>query len=65
MSKIPDFSQEIETRYKKNTDTLISMGVKEWMKGRKKRKYKMSELEQDETLRKLEREVEVGDGKGT
>lgn len=52
-SKIPDCTPEIINRVEVNANTLISMGVKEWMKKRRK-KANMTELEQKETVRKLE-----------
>lgn len=64
MSKkeIPDFTQELATRVGANADALVAIGVKEWMKRRRK-KANMSELEQKEAVRKLE-EDKVND-KGT
>lgn len=52
-SKIPDCTPEVINRVEVNADTLISMGVKDWMKKRRK-KANMTELEQNETVRKLE-----------
>jgi len=60
MSKIPDCTQEIEQRLENNTTSLIELGVKEWMKKRRK-KANMSELEQKEMLRKIEDKLETKD----
>ena len=60
MSKIPDCTQEIEQRLENNTSSLIELGVKEWMKKRRK-KADMSELEQKEMLRKIEDKLETKD----
>lgn len=60
MSKIPDCTQEIEQRLENNTSSLIELGVKEWMKKRRK-KANMSELEQKEMLRKIEDKLETKD----
>lgn len=60
--EIPDFTQELAARVEANADALVAIGVKEWMKSRRK-KANMTELEQKEVLRKLE-EDKVND-KGT
>jgi len=52
-SKIPDLTSEIEQRVEANADALAAIGVKEWMRQRKK-KSNMTELEQKEAVRKLE-----------
>jgi hypothetical protein len=54
-SKIPDLTTEIEQRVEANADALAAIGVKEWMKSRRK-KANMTELEQKEAVRKLEEE---------
>ena len=58
---IPDYTQELEDRVKANADALVAIGLKEW---RKKRKLKtlvkekaMTEMEQEETLRRIEAEI--------
>jgi hypothetical protein len=61
LSKIPDCTQEIKQRLENNTSSLIELGVKEWMKKRRK-KANMSELEQKEMLRKIEDKLETKDG---
>lgn len=61
-SKIPDLTCEIEQRVEANADALAAIGVKEWMRLRRK-KANMTELEQKEAVRKLE-EDKVND-KGT
>lgn len=61
-SKIPDLTCEIAQRVEANADALAAIGVKEWMRQRKK-KSNMTELEQKEAVRKLE-EDKVND-KGT
>lgn len=54
-SKIPDLTDEILIRIQRNTENLIKLGYKNWMKSRKvKRSDIMDEAEQKETLRKLE-----------
>lgn len=57
MSKkeIPDYTQELATWVEANADALVAIGVKEWMKSRRK-KANMTELEQKEVVRKLEEE---------
>lgn len=52
-SKIPDLISEIAQRVEANADALAATGVKEWMRQRRK-KANMTELEQKETVRKLE-----------
>jgi len=54
-SKIPDLTTEIAQRVEANADTLAAIGVKEWMRQRRK-KANMTELEQKEAVRKLEEE---------
>lgn len=54
-SKIPDLTTEISQRVEANTDALAAIGVKEWMRQRRK-KSNMTELEQKEAVRKLEEE---------
>lgn len=52
-SKIPDYTQELAQRVEANADTLVAIGVKQWMRQRRK-KANMTELEQKEAVRKLE-----------
>lgn len=54
-SKIPDFTPELAQRVEANADALIAIGVKEWMRQRRK-KANMTEFEQKEVVRKLEEE---------
>lgn len=54
-SKVPDLTSEIAQRVEANADALVAIGVKEWMRQRRK-KANMTELEQKETVRKLEEE---------
>ena len=54
-SKIPDLTHEIAQRVEANADALAAIGVKEWMRQRRK-KSNMTELEQKEAVRKLEEE---------
>lgn len=54
-SKIPDLTAETAQRVEANADALAAIGVKEWMKQRRK-KANMTELEQKEAVRKLEEE---------
>lgn len=54
-SRIPDLTTELAQRVEANADTLAAIGVKEWMKSRRK-KANMTELEQKEAVRKLEDE---------
>lgn len=55
MSKkeIPEYTEELAIRVEANADALVAIGVKEWMRQRRK-KANMSELEQKEAVRKLE-----------
>lgn len=52
-SKIPDLTTELEQRVEANADALAAIGVKEWMRQRRKKAI-MTELEQKEAVRKLE-----------
>lgn len=52
-SKIPDFTEEFQDRIESNTQTLLDMGVKDWMRKRKK-KANMDDVEQEEAVRKIE-----------
>lgn len=54
-SRVPDLTTEIAQRVEANADALAAIGVKEWMKQRRK-KANMTELEQKEAVRKLEDE---------
>ena len=54
--RIPELTQELKDRIERNTEHLISMTAKEWMKGRKK-KDSMTTAEQKEQVRKLEKEI--------
>lgn len=54
-SKIPDLTPEVAQRVEANADALAAIGVKEWMRQRRK-KANMTELEQKEAVRKLEEE---------
>lgn len=58
MSKkeIPDYTQELHARVEANADALVAIGVKEWMRQRRK-KANMTELEQKEAVRKLEEKL--------
>lgn len=51
--KIPDLTTELAQRVEANADALAAIGVKEWMRQRRK-KANMTELEQKEAVRKLE-----------
>lgn len=62
-SKIPNISPEIIARLESNTDSLIILGAKEWMKKRRK-KANMTEVEQKEALRKLEDQILEGKDNG-
>lgn len=53
--EVPDYTQELHSRVEANADALVAIGVKEWMKLRRK-KANMTELEQKEAVRKLEEE---------
>lgn len=64
MSRIPEYTPELGRCFQENTDTLIAMGVKEWMKSKRKSKYKMTEIEQEEELKRIEQKVEEESGKG-
>lgn len=59
MSKIPDYTEEIEHRIQTNSDALIALGVKEWMRARK-RKANMTEEEQDNVVRKIDEKLRDG-----
>jgi hypothetical protein len=52
-SKIPDYTQELAQRVEANANALVAIGVKQWMRQRRK-KANMTELEQKEAVRKLE-----------
>lgn len=57
-TKIPDLTFEIAQRAEANADALASIGFKEWKKRRKMKGLTkgatMTELEQDEQLRRIE-----------
>lgn len=56
-SKIPDYTPELESKIELNAESLISIGLKGWKRMRKNKganTTEMSELEQNETLRRLE-----------
>lgn len=57
-SKIPDLTSEITQRVEANADALVAIGFKEWKKRRKMKgltkEATMTELEQDEQLRRIE-----------
>lgn len=57
-SKIPDLTIEIAQRVEANADALASIEFKEWKKRRKMKgltkEATMTELEQDEQLRRIE-----------
>ena len=59
-SKIPDYTPELEQRIANNADSLIALGVKAWKKKRRK-KGQMSEVEQRETLRKMQEILDGGE----
>jgi len=59
VSKIPDYTEEIEHRIQTNSDALITLGVKEWMRARK-RKANMTEEEQDKVVRKIDEKMRDG-----
>ena len=61
MSKVPEYTAELGKLYHENSDRLITMGVKEWMKSKRKYKYQMTAIEQEEELKKLEKKVEDGE----
>lgn len=60
MSKIPDLTPELEERIHNNTEALIALGVKGWMRGRRK-KASMTEDERKEVLRKIQHKIEEGE----
>lgn len=57
-SKIPHFTSELAQRVEANADALAAIGFKEWKKRRKMKgltkEATMTELEQDEQLRRIE-----------
>ena len=57
-SKIPDLTSDIAQRVEANADALAAIGFKEWKKRRKMKGLTkdaiMTELEQDEQLRRIE-----------
>lgn len=59
-SKIQDLTPELEQRISNNADSLIALGVKAWQKKRRK-KGQMSEVEQKETLRKMQELLDGGE----
>lgn len=50
---IPNLTPELQSQIEKNTEALINLGAKEWMRKRRK-KTTMSEAEQKEQVRKIE-----------
>lgn len=61
--KVPEYTEELGKSYEKNTQNLLSMGVKAWMKSRNKAKHKMTEFDQEEEVKRIETELEEADGK--
>lgn len=59
MSRIPEYSYELEERIKTNADNLIALGVKEWMRARKK-KANMTEEDQNKVVMKIDNKVREG-----
>lgn len=56
-NKIPEYIEKDGLLMQANTDNLISMGVKEWKKRKKIGVAVMTEVEQNEMLRKIEEEM--------
>jgi len=50
MNKIPDITPELENLYASNTEALLVLGGKEWIKRRKRMKNKS----QEDQLREIE-----------
>lgn len=55
--KIPEYTEKDGLLMQANTDNLINMGVKEWKKRKKNGVAAMTEVEQNEMLRKIEEEM--------
>ncbi len=56
-NKIPEYTEKDGLLMQANTASLISMGVKEWKKRKKNGVAVMTEVEQNEMLRKIEEEM--------
>jgi len=53
-SKIPDYTTEIEERVSANADALISVGLKEWYRTRRKGRPPKKKKGQEDQLREIE-----------
>ena len=62
VSKIPDYSLELQERVSANADALISIGLKEWYRTRRKGKPPKKKKGQEDQLREIEDKL-VEDGK--
>ena len=56
-NKIPEYTEKDGLLMQINADNLVSMGVKEWKKRKKNGVAVMTEVEQNEMLRKIEEQM--------
>lgn len=62
---IPELTDELKLRIEQNTERLIEMTAKDWMRNRRK-KANMTKAEQKEVVKKLEEQIlEHSDGTRT
>lgn len=57
IEKIPEYTQERGLIMQANTEALIALGVKEWKKRKRSGVAVMTEVEQNEMVRKIEEEM--------
>ena len=55
--KIPEYTQERGLIMQANTESIITLGVKEWKKRKKSGVAVMTEVEQNEMVRRIEEEM--------
>ena len=57
IEKIPEYTQERGLIMAANTEAIIALGVKEWKKRKKSGMAVMTEVEQNEMVRRIEEEM--------
>lgn len=54
ISKIPDYTSELEKRVSANADALIALGLKEWYRTRRRNKQPKRKKVLEDQLREIE-----------
>lgn len=57
IENIPEYTQERGLIMQANTEAIIALGVKEWKKRKKSGVAVMTEVEQNEMVRRIEEEM--------